>query len=261
MVMSGENDLGVKQPMTELTVESLRDARFREGWRGYNPADVDAFIDQISTGVQSLQDRIRELVARAERSESRTIGENDETVKRTLVLAQRAADLVVSEAKLVSERIVSDAHRDADRILREADTDADLRRQTMAADLERDHGERLAVLDGALAAHEARHRAARDVADRERTVLQAEIEELQSQATSARDRLRSVLTDHLVRLDRLGDFGIADAVLSEGVADSSATNSSFPGVSPTSAALDESIAVTRATDEDSSHGTADGFMV
>ena len=93
--------------MTELTVESLRDARFREGWRGYNPADVDAFIDQISTGVQSLQDRIRELVARAERSESRTIGENDETVKRTLVLAQRAADLVVSEAKLVSERIVS----------------------------------------------------------------------------------------------------------------------------------------------------------
>jgi DivIVA domain-containing protein len=189
----------------ELTVEALRDARFREGWRGYNPADVDEFIDQISVGVQGLHDRIQELTLRAERAEARTVGESDDTVKRTLVLAQRAADLVVREAKSVSERIVADAHRDAERIADDARVDAENRRHQVHADIDREALERSAAVDVEIRAAQSRLTAEQEEASRERKVRQAELDEIQTHAQAARDRLRAALTDHLVRLDRLVD--------------------------------------------------------
>jgi cell division initiation protein len=189
----------------DLTVEALRDARFREGWRGYNPADVDEFIDQISAGVQSLHDRIQELTLRAERAESRTVGESDDTVKRTLVLAQRAADLVVREAKSVSERIVADAHREAERITDDARVDAENRRHQVHADIDREGVERRSAVEVEIRAVQSRLTAEQEEAARERKVRQAELDEIQTHAQAARDRLRAALTDHLVRLDRLVD--------------------------------------------------------
>jgi cell division initiation protein len=191
----------------ELTVEVLREARFREGWRGYNEADVDEFIDQVSVGVQALHDRINELTLRAERAETRTAGENDETVKRTLVLAQRAADLVVSEAKSVAERIVADARRDAERIVGDATTEAAQRRELLLADAGREAEQRSAELHRAHQEQMARLAADRQVAEREQALRQAELDELRAHALAARDRLRSALTDHLVRIERLGEIG------------------------------------------------------
>lgn len=110
----------------DLTADIVREAQFRQAWKGYDTAEVDDFLDEIAVGIEELQHRHGDVITRlqlaeerATRAESRPSlrSEPDESVRRTLVLAQRAADLVVSEAKSVSDRIVSDAREQAARMI------------------------------------------------------------------------------------------------------------------------------------------------
>src|SRR5271169_6601985 len=101
----------------DVTPKTLREVVFREKMRGYHPDDVDQFLEQVATGLEVLQDRLRQAVERAQRAESAasaasatsvsvessspagpavTMGGTDEAL-RTLVLAQRTADLHVQE--------------------------------------------------------------------------------------------------------------------------------------------------------------------
>jgi DivIVA domain-containing protein len=113
----------------DLTADIVREAQFRQAWKGYDTAEVDDFLDEIAVGIEELQhrhgdvtNRLQLAEERAARAESRPSlrSEPDESVRRTLVLAQRAADLVVSEAKAVSDRIVSDAREQAARMISSA---------------------------------------------------------------------------------------------------------------------------------------------
>jgi DivIVA domain-containing protein len=194
----------------ELTVDTLRSAVFAPAWRGYDMANVDEFVNEVAIGVQQLHDRVHTLTVRAERAESRLGGENDETVKRTLVLAQRAADLVVTEAKAIAERIISDAHRDAARIAEEANVAATRRADQAGAEVSEAVAERTRKADEE---HErvllAHSKAAAD-AQALAKIEQARTAELHAQNLAARDRVRSLLTDHLARIDRLAD--VAESV-------------------------------------------------
>ena len=103
---------------TELTAQVIREAQFREGWRGYSQAEVDDFLEQVATGVDVLQARNRELVGASVARP--TVAAADDSIRRTLVLAQRAADLVVSEAKSVADKLVGDATERSKTLVSEA---------------------------------------------------------------------------------------------------------------------------------------------
>ncbi|HEY8545923.1 MAG TPA: DivIVA domain-containing protein, partial [Acidimicrobiales bacterium] len=98
----------------ELTPQALHDVEFREARRGgYNTHDVDDFLERVAVGVGQLQDRLREAYHRAEAAEGRLAemqrqldelqrnrpvdkaADADETLRRTLVLAQRTADATI----------------------------------------------------------------------------------------------------------------------------------------------------------------------
>lgn len=189
-----------------LSSEALRKIEFREGWRGYNQVDVDVFLEEVAAGVDTLHAELAELKARAERAESRVPGgapETDETVRRTLTLAQRAADLVVGESKAVAERIVADAQLQAERIGAEAAGAATAAKEQ--AELDARQG---AAAVSRLATEE--HERAMQTSSAQRVALDAEIEqrrreldEVRELTSASRDRLRAALTDHLARLDRL----------------------------------------------------------
>lgn len=127
----------------ELTPQSLHAVEFREARRGgYNTRDVDDFIERVAAGVGPLQERVREAVARAEAADGRLVEmqreldearrrpmspeavETDETLRRTLVLAQRTADATVKEAKEEANRVLSEAREEAARTRAEAESDA-----------------------------------------------------------------------------------------------------------------------------------------
>jgi cell division septum initiation protein DivIVA len=103
---------------------------------------VDDFIERVAGGVGQLQERVREAQARAEAADGRVAelqreleearrrpmspeaAETDETLRRTLVLAQRTADATVKEAKEEANRVLSEAREEAARTRAEAESDA-----------------------------------------------------------------------------------------------------------------------------------------
>lgn len=193
-----------------LSADTLRKVEFREGWRGYNQVDVDVFIEEVAAGVDELHASLTEAKARAERAEQRTVApgstpETDETVRRTLTLAQRAADLVVGEAKAVAERIVADANTQAVRFAADAQSEAASARrasESEAADViatrqreaDAEHQQQLSLLS-----------AKRDALESELVLRRRELDDVRALAAATRDRLRAALTDHLARLDQLDD--------------------------------------------------------
>jgi DivIVA domain-containing protein len=130
----------------ELTPQTLHAVEFREARRGgYNTRDVDDFLERVATGVGHLHERLREVGARAETAEARLldmqrqleevqrrgpsaapltsapgfpaagVNETDDTLRRTLVLAQRTADATIKEAKQEANRLLDEARAEATR--------------------------------------------------------------------------------------------------------------------------------------------------
>jgi DivIVA domain-containing protein len=127
----------------ELTPETLHAVEFREARRGgYNTRDVDDFIEQVAAALGVLQDRLRDAMVRAESAERRLVDVQrqleqaqrrpaapepsgaDDTLRRTLVLAQRTADATIKEAKDEAARLVSEAREEAARIRSEIEAEA-----------------------------------------------------------------------------------------------------------------------------------------
>lgn len=130
----------------ELTPQTLHAVEFREARRGgYNTRDVDDFIERVAEGVGHLNERVREAHARADAAEARLgevqreleelrrrpapaavpeVSETDETLRRTLVLAQRTADATIKEAKEEANRVLSEAREEAARTRAEAEAEA-----------------------------------------------------------------------------------------------------------------------------------------
>ena len=107
----------------DVSPKTLREVEFREKMRGYHPEDVDQFLEEVAAGLEVLQERLRQAVERAQRAEAAAAeaGGSDDTLRRTLVLAQRTADLAVQEAREQAARILAGAEQQAQAILADAE--------------------------------------------------------------------------------------------------------------------------------------------
>src|ERR687897_2749472 len=140
----------------ELTPQTLHAVEFREAHRGgYNTRDVDDFLERVAVGVANLHDRLREIASRAEAAEARlldaqhqmdelqrrppaasspimapaappapSVNDADDTLRRTLVLAQRTADATIKEAKQEANRLLGEARDEAARTRAAAEDEA-----------------------------------------------------------------------------------------------------------------------------------------
>lgn len=164
----------------ELSPQLLTSVTFREQWRGYNPEEVDEFLERVALAVGELQDRLREVSERAGSAESKLLERTDQDeVRRTLVLAQRTAAQAVDEARAEAERLVSDA-------------------EAAAAAREDAAERRLAAIDGELAERERRELAS--LAER-RAALEADVAALGAFLEQHRGALRAELETLLRGLD------------------------------------------------------------
>jgi len=113
----------------DLTPDVLAGIEFRRKGRGYDAEEVDAFRQQVEAWAGEMQARLREATSKLDEAETRardaeerarTSTEGDETIQRTLLLAQRTADAAVAEAEETASRKVAEAEAEADRLLTEA---------------------------------------------------------------------------------------------------------------------------------------------
>ena len=157
--------------------EDIREVEFREKLRGYHPDDVDAFVERVATTVEQLEQRLSELEAVRARASADAVTE--ETLRRTLIMAQRTADMVTEEANAAAERVLADAQQEADTMLAQAN-------DTVQRSID-----------------EAQRRIETDLAELEekRRLLQAEAAALQSYVVQQRAALREVLLEQLQLLE------------------------------------------------------------
>jgi DivIVA domain-containing protein len=186
----------------DVTPQTLHDAEFREAKRGYHTGDVDDFLEKLAVGVEALQAelidarrRLTDAEARVSAAEARAVeaeqrasetGDADETLKRTLVLAQRTADAAIAEAQDQANRTLTAAEEQANRMLAEAHDAVGRARAEAEAEARRtEEATRQAVLAELRSLESARDQLQADVhayeqhVDRQRAQVRTAASELQ----------------------------------------------------------------------------------
>jgi cell division initiation protein len=127
----------------EISPKALREVEFREKLRGYHPEDVDEFVERVASGIEALQERLRLATERAVHAEqlAAETGEQDDAIKRTLILAQRTADMAVEEAQEQARTVIEEAQAQAGGIVgtarEEAEAFARQAQEQLRSDLDR----------------------------------------------------------------------------------------------------------------------------
>ena len=184
----------------DLTPDVVAGIEFRRKGRGYDTEDVDAFRHDVEIWTGEMQARLREATSKLDEAESRardaeerarTSTEGDETIQRTLLLAQRTADAAVAEAEETASRKVAEAEAEADRLT----TEARNHREQAIAGAEAEVREaidlkRAELLDQLTALERARDALAGDVAS-----LEVHLEGQRARIEEVRDQL-ALLLDH-----------------------------------------------------------------
>lgn len=171
----------------DVTPQSIRAVQFRASLRGYHPEDVDAFVAAVATKVEELEARAKHADARVAELQARQEGasEAEESLRRTLILAQRTADAAIQEAREEAARVSAEAAEQRAR----AEAEVHELRQRLHAEAEeegRSERERLAS---------------------ERTALLADVEALTAHLERERERLRIYFRDQLQRVEA-GEPGV-----------------------------------------------------
>ncbi|HUY63174.1 MAG TPA: DivIVA domain-containing protein [Acidimicrobiales bacterium] len=137
------------QPMAAL--DSLRTVEFRQTLRGYHIDDVDEYLEKVAVEAEALQEQVRlaaermrqaaDRIAQLEQpkqpqppqqalSKAPAAGTTEETLQRTLVLAQKFVDQTHAEAEAQARAIIEQAEKRA----RAAVSEAEERARSVAAD-------------------------------------------------------------------------------------------------------------------------------
>ncbi|MEY2402513.1 MAG: cell division initiation protein [Acidimicrobiaceae bacterium] len=129
----------------DVTPQVINEVEFHQKMRGYDPDEVDDFLERVAVAVEQLQQRVMQAEQRAvvaERRAGETAGrpkaapaaptpsapaneaEETEAIRRTLVLAQRTADAAIKEAEEDARRTLQGAQEQVQRLYAEAQEQA-----------------------------------------------------------------------------------------------------------------------------------------
>jgi DivIVA domain-containing protein len=176
----------------DLTSKLLRDVEFRDRLRGYDTDEVDEFLERVAVGVDELHAELAAVRAKAPASPSVTEAlprspiEDDDSIRRTLVLAQRTADLAISEARAEADHLLEHARSESQRVLVEAKDAA----ERISSDAEVELTERVSRLT------------------ERRDALEREVRTLSALIDGERERMADALT---LLQSQVGDLRLSEA--------------------------------------------------
>jgi DivIVA domain-containing protein len=127
--------------MIHLTPLDVRKKRgdFRRMLRGYEPEEVDAFLDLVADRLEvltrenlTLGDRVKDLQERVE-----TLGSRERAVNEALVTAQELRAEIKEEAQRQADRLVAEVEAEVEARRRESEAEAERVQSEARADIER----------------------------------------------------------------------------------------------------------------------------
>jgi cell division initiation protein len=110
----------------DVTPQLLREVEFREQRKGYDPKEVDDFLERVAVAFGQLRSQLDEALGRAERAERRVLESpaDEDELRRTLVLATRTAEAAREEARQSAEATLRAAEERAAVTIRDAEAHA-----------------------------------------------------------------------------------------------------------------------------------------
>lgn len=205
----------------DVSPQELRDIEIREAWRGYHRDDVDELLERAAATIEHLDAENQQLRARlaqaggppraaapapvvapvvapvaptpAPAPAPARMADTD-VIQRTLVLAQKAADEAVADARQQAQRIVGDAEAHSKQLVDRAESRAAEIAETERRRLEEDIVRLQSARDSLSADVDALERFEQEYRDRLRRAIEAELELLgqSSPGASTRPALRDV---------------------------------------------------------------------
>jgi DivIVA domain-containing protein len=166
----------------DLSPQSITSTEFTLVRKGYDPEEVRTFLSRVGTGLEEMRSqfvaadaRARAAMARLQELSSREPTDDADTISKTLLVAQRTADAVTS-----------DAQRSADSMM----STAEMRAKTLVADAESKSTEMLRQAE--LQAKTHVEASLRELTQR-RSALQSEVSLLNERILAERERVASVI--------------------------------------------------------------------
>lgn len=111
--------------MNIISSKDIKKTDFKKTFRGYDPNEVDAFLETLSLRYERLleensssSEKIKVLTSDVE-----VYRENESTLQKAIVKAQDLAEEILSNAKKRAENVVREAELNAQKILQENDKD------------------------------------------------------------------------------------------------------------------------------------------
>jgi cell division initiation protein len=118
-----------------ITSDQIHEKEFSFKMRGYNDAEVDAYLDQLAAFIDNLSKENKDLRERLKSTTDQlTYMKNLETTLRdTLITAQRSAEETTRNANIRAEEIVLSANAEAEKIVKLANAEAEKIRGQLGA--------------------------------------------------------------------------------------------------------------------------------
>jgi cell division initiation protein len=130
----------------KITPLDIQQQKFKIRFRGFDPQEVDLFLEQMADGFESLlkeNQKLQEEILRLE-NESQGYKKREETFKRALLNsqkvleqmkenAQKSSELIIAEAEVKAEKILNKAHN---RLAQLHEDIAELKRQRMQIEVQ-----------------------------------------------------------------------------------------------------------------------------
>ncbi len=181
---------------SQSALDSLRTVEFRETLKGYHRDDVDEYLEKAAVEAEGLQEQLRQagerlrqagerishLEAELEHQPAPAPAEPavpDDTLQRTLLLAQKFVDETKADSEARASKILSDADTRARTVVSDAETKA----AQIAAESERRLREEISRLEGI------------------RGQLSGDVETMARHLEAERNRLRSALSEVIKWVD------------------------------------------------------------
>lgn len=105
----------------ELTPNEMRNHKFPSAMRGYNKAEVDAYIQAAADALEEARAQLVALTEEREALENRynELKEMQETIKAAVLEAQKSGEEIKANAKREAELIISEAKHRRDKMIDE----------------------------------------------------------------------------------------------------------------------------------------------
>ncbi|MBP1156262.1 MULTISPECIES: DivIVA domain-containing protein [unclassified Paenibacillus] len=105
-----------------LTPLDIHNKEFRRSFRGYDEDEVNEFLDQVIKDYEVLIRENKEFQNQLNTIQERLdhFSNIEETLSRTIIVAQEAADEVKTNAKKEAQLIIKEAEKNADRIINDS---------------------------------------------------------------------------------------------------------------------------------------------